>query len=65
MEENILKITDVEIGYISVPLKRPFKTAIRTVTSVEDIIVMIKTDCGALHLKLHHGTVLIQTILSI
>ena len=48
MEENILKITDIEIGYISVPLKTPFKT-----------------DCGALHLKLHHGTVLIQTILSI
>jgi len=44
MEENILKITDIEIGYISVPLKTPFKTAIRTVTSVEDIIVMIKTD---------------------
>jgi len=44
MEENILKITDIEIGHISVPLKTPFKTAIRTVTSVEDIIVMIKTD---------------------
>ena len=44
MEENILKITDIEIGHISVPLKTPFKTAIRTVNSVEDIIVMIKTD---------------------
>ncbi|HEY8891468.1 MAG TPA: dipeptide epimerase [Clostridium sp.] len=39
-----MKITDIEIGHISVPLKRPFKTALRTVTSVEDIIVMIKTD---------------------
>lgn len=44
MEEKILKITDIEIGHISVPLKTPFKTAIRTVTSVEDIVVMVKTD---------------------
>lgn len=39
-----MKITDIEIGHISVPLKTPFKTAIRTVNSVEDVIVMIKTD---------------------
>ena len=39
-----MKIIDIEIGHISVPLKRPFKTALRTVTSVEDIIVIIKTD---------------------
>jgi len=39
-----MRITDIEIKYISVPLKRPFKTALRTVTSVEDLIVIIKTD---------------------
>ncbi|MBU3181260.1 dipeptide epimerase [Clostridium psychrophilum] len=41
-----MKITDIEIDSISVPLKRPFKTALRTVNSVEDIIVIIKTDSG-------------------
>ena len=41
-----MKITDIEIGSISVPLKRPFKTSLRTVNSVEDIVVMIKTDLG-------------------
>lgn len=42
-----MKITEVRIGRISVPLRTPFKTALRTVTSVEDVIVEIHTDCGA------------------
>lgn len=41
-----MKITDIKIGYISVPLKTPFKTALRTVNSVEDVIVEIHTDTG-------------------
>ncbi|HKM01408.1 MAG: dipeptide epimerase [Tissierellia bacterium] len=41
-----MKITDIRIGEISVPLKTPFKTALRTVYSVEDIIVEIHTDTG-------------------
>ena len=41
-----MKIIDIEIGHISVPLKRPFKTALRTVNSVEDVIVKITTDCN-------------------
>lgn len=41
-----MKITDIRIGEISVPLKTPFKTALRTVTSVEDIIVEVHTDTG-------------------
>ncbi|WP_326911133.1 dipeptide epimerase [Sedimentibacter sp. MB31-C6] len=41
-----MKITDIRIGEISVPLKTPFKTALRTVSSVEDIIVEIHTDTG-------------------
>ena len=41
-----MKITDIKIGHISVPLKKPFKTALRTVNSVEDIIVKIETDTG-------------------
>ena len=43
-----MKITEVRLGTISVPLRLPFKTALRTVKSVEDIIVEIHTDTGAL-----------------
>ena len=42
-----MKITKVRIGRISVPLRTPFKTALRSVSSVEDVIVEIHTDCGA------------------
>lgn len=41
-----MKIVDIRIGRISVPLRRPFKTALRTVNSVEDVIVEILTDTG-------------------
>lgn len=43
-----MKITKIRLGTISVPLRLPFKTALRTVKSVEDIIVEIHTDTGAL-----------------
>ena len=42
-----MKITSVRLGCISVPLRTPFKTALRSVSSVEDVIVEIHTDCGA------------------
>ena len=42
-----MKITQIRLGRISVPLRTPFKTALRTVGSVEDVIVEIHTDCGA------------------
>jgi o-succinylbenzoate synthase len=41
-----MKITNIKIGRISVPLRTPFKTALRTVSSVEDVIVEIHTDTG-------------------
>lgn len=41
-----MKITDVRLGKISVPLRVPFKTALRRVDSVEDVIVEIITDTG-------------------
>ena len=41
-----MKITEVRLGRISVPLRTPFKTALRTVNSVEDVIVEIHTDDG-------------------
>lgn len=42
-----MKITEVKLGKISVPLRVPFKTALRTVNSVEDVVVEIHTDTGA------------------
>ncbi len=41
-----MKITEVKLGKISVPLRVPFKTALRSVNSVEDVIVEIHTDTG-------------------
>ncbi|MGM9589534.1 MAG: dipeptide epimerase [Faecousia sp.] len=41
-----MRITNVRLGRISVPLRTPFKTALRTVSSVEDVIVEIHTDDG-------------------
>ena len=42
-----MKITEIRIGKISVPLRTPFKTALRTVASVEDVVFEIHTDTGA------------------
>ena len=43
-----MKITGIRLGLISVPLRVPFKTALRTVESVEDVIVELHTDCGSI-----------------
>ncbi len=42
-----MKITEIRLGKISVPLRVPFKTALRSVNSVEDVVVEIHTDTGA------------------
>ena len=41
-----MKITRIEFGMLRVPLKTPFKTALRTVDRVEDVIVKVHTDTG-------------------
>ena len=41
-----MKITNIELGMLRVPLKTPFKTALRTVDTVEDIVVLVRTDSG-------------------
>ncbi|MEJ1097155.1 MULTISPECIES: dipeptide epimerase [unclassified Pseudoxanthomonas] len=41
-----MKITDIQLGMLRVPLKTPFKTALRTVDTVEDIVVIMHTDSG-------------------
>jgi len=41
-----MKITGIRLGHLSIPLKAPFKTALRTVTHVESVLVRIETDSG-------------------
>jgi len=41
-----MKITDIQFGRLRVPLKTPFKTALRMVDHVEDIVVIVNTDTG-------------------
>jgi L-alanine-DL-glutamate epimerase-like enolase superfamily enzyme len=41
-----MKIASIEIGKLRVPLKTPFKTALRTVTDIEDVIVVLTSDSG-------------------
>lgn len=42
-----MKIKEIKIGKVSIPLKKPFKTALRQVNSAEDIIIKVITDTGA------------------
>lgn len=41
-----MKITDIKLYHLSVPLKKPFKTALRTVESAEETVLKIITDSG-------------------
>lgn len=41
-----MKIKDIELKHISIPLKKPFKTALRTVQTAENTVVLIHTDDG-------------------
>ncbi len=41
-----MKITGIRLGRVRVPLRTPFKTALRTVEVIDDIVVMIHTDTG-------------------
>ncbi|HEY5775068.1 MAG TPA: dipeptide epimerase [Xanthomonadales bacterium] len=41
-----MKIRSIRFGMLNVPLKTPFKTAMRTVKEIEDVVVIIETDTG-------------------
>ena len=41
-----MKIKQIAVGEIALPLARPFKTALRTVETVNDVVVRITTDDG-------------------
>jgi len=41
-----MKIQSVRFGMLTVPLRTPFKTAMRTVNRIEDVVVIMETDTG-------------------
>jgi len=41
-----MKIQNIRLGMLEVPLKTPFKTAMRTVKAIEDVVVIMETDTG-------------------
>lgn len=41
-----MKITDITLGMVAIPLKTPFVTALRHVETAQDLIVQIHTDDG-------------------
>ncbi|PPU88061.1 dipeptide epimerase [Xanthomonas populi] len=41
-----MKITGLRLGMLCFPLKTPFKTAVRTVQAIEDVVVLLQTDSG-------------------
>ncbi|HBF39443.1 MAG TPA: dipeptide epimerase [Firmicutes bacterium] len=41
-----MKIVDIKMGRLAIPLKKPFKTALRSVDAIDDILVKVITDCG-------------------
>lgn len=41
-------IQAIDVFRIKIPLKKPFKTALRTVDACEDIVIRLKTDCNTI-----------------
>ncbi|SDY75560.1 dipeptide epimerase [Tindallia californiensis] len=41
-----MKIKDIQFGIMEIPLKKPFKTALRTANVLSNVVVMIETDTG-------------------
>ncbi|MCH7830449.1 MAG: dipeptide epimerase [Proteobacteria bacterium] len=41
-----MKITEIEFGKLKMPLKTPFKTALRTIDCMEDVVIILHTDTG-------------------
>ncbi|WP_339726185.1 dipeptide epimerase [uncultured Paraglaciecola sp.] len=41
-----MKISQIRFAKLAVPLITPFKTAMRTVNNIEDVVVLVETACG-------------------
>ncbi|MEA3387305.1 MAG: dipeptide epimerase [Patescibacteria group bacterium] len=44
----MMKITDIFIETVTIPLVTPFKTALRSITEIENILITVTTDSGLL-----------------
>jgi L-alanine-DL-glutamate epimerase-like enolase superfamily enzyme len=42
----MMRITGYRLGILRVPLRTPFKTALRTVEMIEDVVLQLETDTG-------------------
>lgn len=49
-EETILKITDIRTEPITIPLEKPFKTALRTAYEIQSLLMVVETDFGEIGL---------------
>ena len=41
-----MRITKIRYGNLQIPLRTPFKTALRTVEKIDDVVIRIETDTG-------------------
>ena len=41
-----MRITGITYGLLHIPLRTPFKTALRTVETMEDVVIRVETDTG-------------------
>ncbi|MBU1107214.1 MAG: dipeptide epimerase [Candidatus Riflebacteria bacterium] len=51
-----MRITNIKTGVISIPLRTPFKTALRTIDHISSIVVTVETDAGVTGIGEAHPT---------
>lgn len=51
-----MHITNIKTGLISVPLRTPFKTSLRTIDSIKSVVVSVETDAGITGIGEAHPT---------
>ena len=51
-----MHITNIKTGLISVPLRTPFKTSLRTIDTIKSVVVSVETDAGITGIGEAHPT---------
>ncbi|PKL44369.1 MAG: dipeptide epimerase [Candidatus Riflebacteria bacterium HGW-Riflebacteria-1] len=51
-----MRITNIRTGVLSIPLRTPFKTALRTIDHIASIVVVVDTDAGVTGIGEAHPT---------
>ena len=57
-----MKIKQIQAGEIKVPLKTPFKTAVRTVTHMHSLVLRVETDGLDLQYNPDHFAALVKRV---